>query len=290
MPLAALGFKPHTHTYIHSTVFSAGAMQAQLVWSFSVKLGEFTWHPKKLELLDGCHYVRLEPYDYSLCKALAGLSGIPPADVKSRAHPSISRTRGYLDLVRIRNQQQATNVSAPCDPDQSPMRRLFGGAQQAVRQRRAAFEIAAMRQSPSSFQVEIPPIGEYAACSICMRRPVNSGDDVFINATSTDLTNMVRFLVASGTSVSDLRSKRTYASSGEMGVWKNGSGFYKTINTEDGRKRYKKCEAQVADDAVSHAEADEAESEDCEADEAEVDSRSGANFSLDDLPAEDSDA
>jgi hypothetical protein len=276
-------------------------VEANIVWQINVKLGDFIWHPKKLEIVDGDQYVRLVPYDYSLCKALAGLSGISDDEVKSKGRPSICTTTGYQELLRIRNQQQAANVLAsPSGHEPSPMKRLFGGAQLHKQQRRPAHEIAAMRGSPAAFMVELPAVGDMHPSNICMRRPVAAGDDLFIKATNTDLTNLVRFLVASGISAQDMHSKRTYSSSGEKGVWKNGRDYYKRSKADDGRISFKKCKGTAADGAESNAGADEADTDEdaanapkadeavsyeYEADEAEA-TEAGATLSLDDLPAE----
>jgi len=199
--------------------------------------GKAKWIVKSAAIVNGddMEFVKLRTSDFTLIKLLAeGVVGNLPKN------PSLATCPGIRDLIRLRNEQQRSDLATEVPPKKS----LFDG-QPATKKRHTMVQLKRLRDKPEALKITVPGYDGRDAMEISVLRPVHPCDELAVHLSQPELTFVLGFIRHAGIDESMLQAKRVYASAGsERGVWKLGLGF--VVKTEnDGYKRAKTLEDAV---------------------------------------------
>ena len=173
-------------------------------WRLEVTIGECIWAPRKVQKCNGATYALMQPYDFSLIKAL--LQNSVEACPKSTSRPSLANTPGYKALLAARGGEV------------KPRRRLFAQRSSPKRKpkRRSQKEIKEQKDGPPiPIEVRLPAVvlddgSKFEECTVQMLKRWKSTDGVWVNASDDSICHAVQFVAAHGITVNMLMTKRAY--------------------------------------------------------------------------------
>ena len=210
------------------------SFDAVVSWTLSIKCGKIVWEPKKYITIDSHPYVNICAADLKLVKAVADAANAEIVWPKEKnARMTLRYTAGVMELLKIRNAQQAADMSATAI-DAEPPKRLFPiFASSAKRPKRAALGDKSLRDRPDVLLLAIPAVGGVGACDAWVQRPVNAQDALFVKADRESLNSVIGFVAASGITLDSLTAKRAWGTSGVKNKWKFGDKYY--TKTDEGK-------------------------------------------------------
>jgi len=190
--------------------------------------GNVQWPVKAHRILQvgGAQYVKLQPWDCTLVRLVC--EGIVESVPKNA---TMAQTYGFTELMRLRNEAQAAELS---QADRPAVSLLFDNPepQNKRKKQRSKETIRKMRESPDVVNVRLPTEVDGVPAEISMVRPVHPNDDIAVRLDESTLDNVLGFIRDKGITADDLTLKRAYKASGSKGVWRKGTGFVVKLGTD----------------------------------------------------------
>ena len=178
----------------------------------------------KLRAVDGINFVKLRPYDESLCKVVCQ----GHLDLPKKIRPSLAQCSGWKDPLKCRNDAVAESMESQ---DAGAEVSLFGDDAKPSRKRvRApsrvnAAQLPSRRDHPEVMAFLIPGTNDRPPLLVSTLRPAHPCDDLSVSLDADSLEHIFLFMREKGIDIESLSSKRQYGGmDSEPGVWRNGSG------------------------------------------------------------------
>jgi hypothetical protein len=186
--------------------------------------GRTLWkvRPCLIQLIGGVEYIKLPAYDSGLCLVVA--EGIVD---KIPKNASLSSCSGFVELMKLRNEQSAAPVSA-----------LFDALEHSApkRQRMSAQDRQLMRDEPTIMQVNVE------GTIIPMVRPAGPRDELCVQLTNTIFEFVCNYIRDKGISEDTLQVKRAYRSEPDLpkGVYRTKNNNFVIKLGPDSQNKYKR--------------------------------------------------
>jgi hypothetical protein len=188
--------------------------------------------------VNGEQFIKLPAYDQGLVRCIA--EGMVD---KLPKNPTLSKCSGFAELVKLRNEQQADDLTPACKGAA-----LFeeSDIQGGKRVKMSAKDRRELRDTPTAVSVNVEGV------IVPMVRPAHPCDDLCVMMKDTIIDHIVQFIRSKGITADTLESKRAYRTQElPKGIYGSKDGTYvvKLPTGDSGGHKYKR--AKTLDSAIA---------------------------------------